>query len=164
MSITAIGTANSIYPSQAAATGGSTSGFVEADATTPAVSSLTAISTAGLPTVRLTADQLAAVQEGIKPPDSAKAQAEANAPAYALIKDAQSGKVLGGVWPGVASIAATGSASDSRLAGASPADQAQYLAQDIAQATGANVTIQYFQPGDAAAPTFGSNVIGTYFN
>lgn len=161
MSITAIGTANSIYPSQAAATGGSTSDFAEADAAAPAASSLTAISTAGLPTVRLTAAQLAALQDVIKPPDPAKAQAEANTPAFALIKDAQSGKVLGGVWPGVATVSTSG-APDSRLAGASPADQARYLAEDIAQATGEGVTIQYFQPGDPAAPTFGSNVIGTY--
>ena len=161
MSIAAIGTANSIYQPQAA-TGGGAPSFVAADATTPAASSLTVISSAGLPSVRLTADQLAAVQEGIKPPDPAKAQAEANTPAYALIKDAQTGKVLGGVWPGVASISASGGPSDSRLAGASPADQAQYLAQDIAQAAGNSVTIQYFQPGDPAAPTFGSNVSGTY--
>ena len=163
MSIAAIGTISSIYQPQAAA-GATTTGYIGADAAMPAASSLTAISSAGLPTVRLTADQLAAVQEGIKPPDPAKAQAEANTPAYALIKDAQTGKVLGGVWPGVATIAASGSASDSRLAGASPAEQAQYLAQDIAQATGAGVTIQYFQPGDPAAPTFGSDVIGTYLN
>jgi hypothetical protein len=163
MSIAAIGTISSLYQPQAAA-GGTTTGYIGADAATPATSSLTAISSAGLPTVRLTADQLAAVQEGSKPPDPAKAQAEANTPAYALIKDAQTGKVLGGVWPGVASIAASGSASDSRLAGASAAEQAHYLAQDITQATGAGVTIQYFQPSDPAAPTFGSDVIGTYWN
>ena len=131
-------------------------------------SALTPVSGAMLPRVRLPADQLAMLQSGaaFKAPDPAKTAAQNSTRASALIRDAKTGQILAGVWPNVADISAVTDpiiANDQRLSSADPADQARFLAHDIQQATGRAVTIQYFQPGDPNAPTFGTNgVLGSY--
>jgi hypothetical protein len=135
------------------------------DQPTTRTAELTPLSGAMLPRVQLPADQLAMLQSGaaFKAPDPAKTEAEMNTPASAVVRDASTGEILGGVWPNVATVSAPTIAADPRLSSASnSAQQAQYLAQDIQQATGRAVTIQYFQPGDPNAPTFGSNVLGSY--
>lgn len=137
----------------------------EDQGTTPSTADLTPLSGAMLPRVQLPADQLAMLQSGtaFKAPDPAKTEAEMNTPASAVVRDASTGEILGGVWPNVATVSAPTIAADPRLSSASSsAQQAQYLAEDIQQATGRAVTIQYFQPGDQNAPTFGSNVLGSY--
>lgn len=165
MSISAIGSTNPMLyrPQAIASTGTGPTALFTGDAAKPATtSSLSPVSAGALPAVRLTAEQLAMVQEGIRPPDPAQTAAEMNTRASALIRDAQTGQVLGGVWPGVAAVSAPAIEPDSRLSSASAADQVRYLAQDIEKATGKDVTIQYFGSSDPNAPTFGSNVIGSY--
>lgn len=122
-----------------------------------------------LPRVQLPADQLAMLQSGagLKAPDPAKTAAQNSTRASALVRDAKTGQILAGVWPNVASISAVTDpiiADDQRLTSdRNPADEARFLAQDIQQATGRDVTVQYFQPGDPNAPTFGTNgVLGSY--
>lgn len=165
MTVAAANSVNSTaYQPKVATTGASTTSFAVGDIEAPGgAPALTPVSVAGLPTVRLSADQLAMMQNGPRPPDPVKTAAEMNTPAYALVKDAQTGQVLGGVWPGVANVSAAPIAPDSRLSAGSPADQTQALAEDIQRAIGKAVTVQYFQPGDPNAPTFGSHVMGSYW-
>ncbi len=128
-------------------------------------SALTPVSGAMLPRVQLPADQLAMLQSGagFKAPDPAKTAAQMSTRASALVRDAQTGQILGGVWPHVAAVSGPDIAADPRLSdGSNETALAQALAQDIQQATGKAVTIQYFQPGDANAPTFAAYPIGSY--
>lgn len=163
----------SSYVMQAVAASASTSSAALTDTggvqTALAASALTPVSGTMLPRVQLPADQLAMLQSGagFKAPDPAKTAEQNSTRASALVRDARTGQILGGVWPNVASISAVTDpiiADDQRFTNApSPADQARFLAQDIQQATGRDVTIQYFQPGDPNAPTFGTNgVLGSY--
>ena len=118
------------------------------------------LSGSGLPTVRLTADQLAILQHGAQPDPAQQAalaagdERQATTRAYALIKDAQTGQVIGGVFPGVANVSAADIGQDPRLQQGGPAEQTQALAEDIQKAIGKGVTIQYFSPNDTNAPTF----------
>lgn len=144
------------------------SGVADSQPLSPIASSLTQISASSLPAVQMTPAQLAAVQSGsgFKAPDAAKTEAQQNSTAYALIKDSATGQVVGGVWPNAGVVSASNSpiiADDSRITGNTNwSEVSQYLAQDIAQASGRQVTIQYFQPGDPNAPTFAdmSSIMG----
>ena len=76
-----------------------------------------------------------------------------------MIKDAKTGQVLGGVWPNAGVVSKPNIPIDNRITGNSNWNEfTQYLAQDIAKGTGKDVTIQYFQPGDPNAPTFGEAI------
>lgn len=153
---------------RAAAAGASfDAGVADSQAVSP-TSSLSRISASSLPAVQMSPAQLAAVQSGsgFEAPDPAKTEAQQNSRAYALIKDAATGQVVGGVWPGAGVVSASNSpiiANDDRITGNTNwSEVSQYLAQDIAQATGQQTTIQYFRPGDPNAPIFAdmSSVLG----
>ncbi|MDR3516208.1 MAG: hypothetical protein P4M00_10340 [Azospirillaceae bacterium] len=112
------------------------------------------------PAIKMSADQLAAMQASpFRAPDPAETAAQSNDKAYALITDTKTGKLVGGVWPEVAIVSGPNIADDSRLTGSTDMNEAtQALAQDIQQATGDSMSIQYFQPDDPNAPTFGSTI------
>jgi hypothetical protein len=144
----------------AAAAGPPAGGFSLDDKAAPAVTDLLTPASIRLTKIRLSADQLAILQHGpqLDPAQQAAWAAgearQATTRAYALVKDAQTGKVLGGVFPGVANVSSAGIADDPRLQQGSPAEQTKALVQDIQRAIGKAVTIQYFSPNDPNAPTF----------
>lgn len=122
-------------------------------------STLSPVSISTLPLVQMPSDMLAAIQSGsgLHSPDPAKTAAQNAAPAYAVIKDADSGQILGGVWPNAAVVSKPNIPVDDRITANTDWEQVtQYLADDISQYTGKNITIQRFAPGDPDAPTFGS--------
>jgi hypothetical protein len=88
----------------------------------------------------------------------AETAAQNNDRAFSLIRDAATGKVVGGVWPDAGIVSSGDIAPDDRLGQTEDWTKvSQYLANDIAQASGRAVTIQYFKSGDPSAPTFGSH-------
>lgn len=117
---------------------------------------LTAVSASGLPRIQMPSGMLAQIQSGSVAPDPAKTAAQNATPAYSIIKDAGTGQILGGVWPGAATVSKINIPIDDRLTGNTDWAQAtQILADDISRFTGKDVTIEYFRPGDPNAPTFG---------
>jgi hypothetical protein len=110
------------------------------------------------PVVQLSSVQIATLQADlIRAPDPEKTAAQNNDKAFALIRNAETDDVVGGVWPNAAILSGPDIAADSRLGSDSNMSEVtQYLAEDIQKATGRPVTIQYFQPDDPNAPTFGS--------
>ncbi|MTJ82083.1 MAG: hypothetical protein F8N37_13895 [Telmatospirillum sp.] len=110
------------------------------------------------PAVHLSSAQMLALQSDlIRAPDAAKTAAQNDSRAFAVIRDAGTGKLLGGVWPEAGVWSGPDIGSDSRLSSSNDMGQVtQALAGDIEKATGRAVSIQYFQSGDSAAPTFGS--------
>lgn len=126
---------------------------------TAVAASLAPATVAGLPRIQMPSDMLAAIQSGsgLHAPDPQRTAAQDSTPAYSLIKDAGTGQILGGVWPGAGVVSKLNIPIDNRITGNSDWSQVtQYLAQDITQGTGKPVTVQYFEPGDPNAPTFGS--------
>ena len=124
-----------------------------------AAPALSPVTVAGLPRIQMPSDLLAAIQSGsgLRSPDPVRTAAQDSAPAYSVIKDADTGQILGGVWPGAAVVSKPDIPIDNRITGNSDWSQVtQYLAQDITHATGKPVTIQYFGADDPNAPTFGS--------
>lgn len=110
------------------------------------------------PAVQLSSAQMLALQSDlIRAPDAAKTAAQNDSKAFAVIRDAGTGKLLGGVWPNAGIWSGPDIGSDSRLSSNDDMGLVtQSLAGDIEKATGRAVSIQYFEPGDANAPTFGS--------
>lgn len=110
------------------------------------------------PAVHLSSAQMLALQSDlIRAPDAAKTAAQNDSRAFAVIRDAGTGKLLGGVWPDAGVWSGPDIGADSRLSSSNDMGQVtQALAGDIEKATGRAVSIQYFQSGDSAAPTFGS--------
>ncbi len=148
--------------SNAAATVPTTSAAsTDENQTTSVTSSLSPVSISSLPLIKMSPDQLAALQSGdmLRQPDPAKTAAQNATKAFAVVKDASTGQILGGVWPNAGVVSKPNIAIDDRLTGNSNWNEVtEYLAQDIAKGTGSTVTIQYFRPDDPSAPTFGDTV------